>query len=238
MHGRMQKSQKEENCMLDSVYTGVSAGITLPQLMLCFSVSILCGIIIALVSHFCSQTSKSFSIAIAILPAVVQIVILLVNGNLGVGVAVAGAFSLVRFRSLPGKATDIVIIFLAMTVGLASGMGYIWMALGMSILLSILYALFTRTAFLNPSDNLRILKITVPEDLDYASVFSEVLHEFTNSFRLNSVRTVNLGSMFQLSYEVNLKDVQNEKKMIDQLRVRNGNLAIVCSRQSDSSSEL
>ena len=224
--------------MLDSVYTGTTAGITLTQLMICFAVSILCGISIALVAHYCSKTSKSFSIAIAILPAVVQIVILLVNDNLGVGVAVAGAFSLVRFRSLPGKATDIVIIFLAMTVGLASGMGYVWLALGMSILISFLYALFTRTGFLNPNDNLRILKITVPEDLDYASAFSEVLPEFTDSFRLNSVKTVNLGSMFQLSYDIILKKAQDEKKMIDQLRIRNGNLAIVCSQQAESSSEL
>ena len=212
--------------MFQSIFNTTSTTITLTQIAICVLTSLICGMLISFLYRITTRTTKSFATTIAILPLIVMAVILLVNGNLGVGVAVAGSFSLVRFRSLPGKADDIATVFLAMACGLATGVGYCVFALLLATIVSLLHFAFMNCAVLEPSRNYRTLKITIPEDLDYASTFDDILQKYTKKYHLNGVKTVNLGTMYLLHYEIELKDSTNEKNMIDELRCRNGNLTI------------
>ena len=224
--------------MFSSVLNGAASALSVTAVLLCLAASAVCGLIIALVYRACEHPNKGFSLTLAILPAIVQMIILMVNGNLGVGVAVAGSFSLVRFRSLPGKASDILIIFLAMGVGLCTGMGYIWFALAATAAICAFYLLYAKTGILEADQTYRNIRITMPEDLDYTNVFEEVFREYTKNCELESVRTISLGTMFQAEYSVRLKDVRQEKEMIDQLRIRNGNLPIICGRTVTIAAEL
>lgn len=224
--------------MFGSILTGTTSALTLSQVLICTGASILIGLMIAATYRMCVHTSKGFAATIAVLPAVVMLVIIMVNGNLGVGVAVAGSFSLVRFRSLPGRATDIAVIFLAMATGLATGMGYVTFAILMTAIVCVLALVYAKTPLLADDPYYRHLKITIPEDLDYTSVFEDVLKKYTKSSSLESVKTTNLGAMYLLSYNVQLKDEKQEKELVDALRVRNGNLTIVSSRKAAAAAEL
>ena len=224
--------------MFDSILTGTTGFINISQVAVCTLASLACGLVTALCYRIAEKPSRNFLISAVILPAVVQMVILAVNGNLGVGVAIAGSFSLVRFRSLPGKASDIVMIFLAMTAGLLTGMGYVWLALAMSVTLSLVFAAVSKLPLFAGDEKERTLRITIPEDLDYTSVFSDIFDEYTSSCRQVAARTVNLGTMYQLTYEIKLRKAEDEKKMIDAIRVRNGNLGIVCGHQAITAQEM
>ncbi len=206
--------------------------------LICLAVSLVLGVIIALVYMYKSTYSKSFVITLALLPAMVQTVILLVNGNLGVGVAVMGAFSLVRFRSIPGSASEITAIFFAMAVGLASGMGYVVYAAVFTVIIGAVILFYNTVRFGQGKESARTLKIIIPEDLDYTEIFDDLFKEYTKKCHLERVRTTNLGSLFELKYTVQLKDVKKEKDFIDRLRERNGNLTITCSRHSDAKDAL
>ena len=166
----------------------------------------------------------------------VQTVIMLVNGNLGTGVAVMGAFSLVRFRSLPGNAREIGSIFLAMALGLAAGMGY----LGTAMLLMIVSGGITILLISLPAGRAgrKELKITIPENLDYSGIFDDIFAKYTKKSELVRVRTVNMGSLYELCYQVDLKSEFIEKNLLDEIRCRNGNLTIVCGRLPDGRDEL
>lgn len=224
--------------MFSSILNGATSGVTIYQVGYCFIYALLCGLILAISYSLVSRVSKSFLTTVMILPAVVMIVILMVNGNLGVGVAVAGSFSLVRFRSMPGKASDILVIFLAMATGLATGMGYVYFALCSAILISLILVLVNKIHIFEKNQNYRKVKITIPEDLDYANIFDGIFHLYTKSYQLTGVKTINLGSMYLLTYDVELKDIHDEKKMIDELRCRNGNLSISSVLQDDGVGEL
>ena len=165
---------------------------------------------------------------LAILPAVVCIVIMMVNGNVGTGVAVAGAFSLVRFRSVPGSAKEIGAIFIAMGAGLVSGMGYLGYAVLYMVILSLVMALYVQIrAWEKNAGSEKTMVITIPEDLDYTEVFDDLLEAYTSRYELTEVKTTNMGSLFKLTYQLSLKDTSKEKEMIDHLRCRNGNLEIM-----------
>lgn len=224
--------------MFSSILTGTSSYLDIMQVLMCTAASVVCGLIISLAYKCVDHPSRNFQISTVILPAIVQMIILMVNGNLGVGVAVAGSFSLVRFRSLPGKASDIMIIFLAMGTGLMTGMGYIYLAIASAIILSLVFVLAAHLPVFDEDQKFRSLRITIPEDLDYTSVFDDVMAKYTSSCRLVSSKTVNLGTMYQLTYELKLKDESNEKKLIDELRTRNGNLSIICGHHASSANEL
>ncbi|MCH3961802.1 MAG: DUF4956 domain-containing protein [Solobacterium sp.] len=224
--------------MFSSILTNAASGLSLSSFLICVAVSLACGLFLAFVYRWCEHATKSFLITLALLPAIVQIVILMVNGNLGVGVAVAGSFSLVRFRSLPGKASDIVIIFLAMGLGLCTGMGYVWFALAMAVILCAVLVCFAKTNLLEPDPSYRSLRITIPEDLDYTAVFDDVFAQYARSAKVISVRTINLGTMYQITYDITLKNAAEEKNMIDQLRIRNSNLAIICSQTATQETAL
>ena len=212
--------------------------VTLNGFLLCFGAAALCGVLIALTYKNIQHSTKNFTVTVAVLPAIVMTVILMVNGNLGVGVAVAGSFSLVRFRSLPGKASDIAVIFLAMGAGLACGMGYAGFAILMSILVAVLFVLFFRTDLLSSDQKHRYITITIPEELDYAGAFKDLFDQYTSSCRLQEIRTVNLGSLYQLSYEADLRDENKEKEFLDQIRTRNGNLTVRSSLAAPAAYEL
>ncbi len=231
--------------MLNDFFKGIfdtelTAVIQPLDFLLCVGCALLCGMILTVCYIFKTRYTRSFAATLALLPAVVAVVIMMVNGNIGAGVAVAGAFSLVRFRSVPGTAREIGALFLAMGTGLVVGMGYLGYALLVSILLggiSLVYnaiGLGTRKR----TAQHKMLRITIPEDLDYTDVFEPILAEYTSEHELAQVKTTNMGSLFRLTYHVTIKDIGKEKELIDRLRVRNGNLEITISNQETKVTEL
>ena len=215
--------------MLDSfflpVYTSTDQIIASVYLV-CSLASLALGAVIAFAAGFRSRQSKSFMLALLLIPVIVQTVIMLVNDNVGAGVAVMGAFSLVRFRSAPGSAKEIVSIFLAMATGLATAKGYIALAAVFVIVISLIMIISTYVRFKEKDDLVRELKITIPEDLNYAHEFDDLFDTYTKRSKLLNVKTTNMGSLYKLSYEVELKSEDNVQSFIDDLRTRNGNLEI------------
>ena len=192
-------------------------------------IALLCGIIISVVYRLgTDRPSKYMMITAIIMPAVVQTVIMLVNGSVGAGVAVAGAFSLVRFRSIAGNAREITFVFYAMAAGLACGMGYVVFAAIFVILLGFVSLILSKTPLFELSATSKQLKITIPEDLNYSGIFDDIFEKYLKYAKLERVRTTNLGSMFELTYNIKLKSPSDEKQMIDEIRCRNGNLMILC----------
>lgn len=216
--------------MLNSVLTTDAglASVTALQFMECTLASIVLGVFCAIIYMYRNRYNKSFVVTLALMPLIVQLVIMLVNGNLGAGVAVMGAFSLVRFRSIPGTAKDIGSIFCAMAVGLATGMGYLAAALVFLVCFSIVNVILNMSKFGERNQGEKQLKITIPENLDYMGIFDDLFEKYTKGYQLRQVRTTNMGSLFELTYTINLKSEQEEKQFIDDIRCRNGNLKIVC----------
>ena len=203
-----------------------STGITPLVFIILVLVSLVLGGIMALIHTYRNDYTKSFVMTLAILPAVICVVILMVNGNIGAGVAVAGTFSLVRFRSAPGTAREIGAIFAVMGMGLIMGMGYIGYAALFTCLIGLAILMYSRFSADGKKSTRKILKITIPENLNYSDVFDEFLEKYTKSYKLKQVKTSNMGSLYKLSYEIVLTDTSIEKEFIDQLRTRNGNLEI------------
>lgn len=222
-----------------AVYT-ITTGITVKSFAICIAAALVLGGLLALAVRFRSRHSGGFLVTLAMLPATVAVVIMLVNGNLGAGVAVAGAFSLVRFRSMPGTAREICAIFVAMAVGLACGMGYPGFAALFAVIMCVVLLVYTLAGFGQRFGQHRwkVLRVTVPEDLDYANMFDDLFAEYTARWELISVKTTNLGSLNRLTYEVEMKKLGTEKALVDALRVRNGNLEISMSIRADSGTEL
>ncbi|MCL2212241.1 MAG: DUF4956 domain-containing protein [Oscillospiraceae bacterium] len=208
---------------------GVTTSITPLQFFICTITSIVLGIIIAYVYTFRNNAyTKSFIISLATMPVVVQVIITLVNGNLGTGIAVFGAFSLIRFRSALGNAKEISYILLTAALGLATGMGFVGYALAFTLIVCALNIVLTTTKFGEPKRVEHDLRITVPEDMDYTSAFDDILGKYTRYSELVRARMINLGTLYQLTYRIELKAGVNQKEMIDEIRCRNGNLEIAC----------
>lgn len=231
--------------MLNSFFQGIfdtqfTVVISVSKFLLCIGVTLILGLILAGVYTYRNRYSGSFLVTLALLPAIVCVVIMMVNGNVGAGVAVAGAFSLVRFRSVPGTAKEIGAIFLAMCAGLIAGMGYLGYSVLFTVALCGVMMLYSRLDFgsRKNGERYKVLHITVPEDLDYTGVFDEVLGEYTVSHELVQVKTTNMGSLFKLTYDLVLKGTEVEKELIDKLRCRNGNLEISVSRRETGAYEL
>ena len=221
--------------MLESV---IGSSITLESFLLCTAVSLVLGIGLAVVASYKEKISSSFAVTLALLPAVVQLVIMLVNGNIGTGVAVAGAFSLVRFRSAPGNAREIGVIFLAMALGLATGMGLLGLAVLSFVILSAALLGLTALGFGQKKTSTRVLKITIPENLDYDGLFDDIFAQYTESCTLNRVKTSNMGTLYELEYAAVLPGDTVPKAFLDALRCRNGNLNITCGRESTPALEV
>lgn len=233
--------------MLSTIFKGVfdsdvqaASMISIGEFLLCLIVSLLVGLLLAAAYTVKNRYTKSFLMTLAVLPAVVCVVIMMVNGNIGTGVAVAGTFSLVRFRSIPGTAKEICSIFLAMCAGLIVGMGYLGYAVLFALVLSGVTVAYNCFDFGSKRREARykVLHITIPEDLDYTGVFDDVLAEYTQSHELEQVKTANMGSLFKLTYNIVLKNGDAEKELIDKLRCRNGNLEISISQKETVAYEL
>ncbi len=219
--------------LFQSILTGT---LTLQAYLICTAVAFLCGILAVLVASFRSRPSKSFLLSILLLPAIVETVIFMVNGSVGTGIAVAGAFSLVRFRSVPGKAKEIALLFLAMTAGLACATGFVSIAIIFTLVVGLITVLFS--FFTVPAEKELELRITIPESLNYATAFDDLFLKYTKKARLISVKTTNMGSLFKLIYRVELRDADRTKEFIDDLRCRNGNLEIAIAEAADKGEEL
>ena len=220
--------------------TDMTRTIGVEEFLLCIGCSLVIGLLLAFGYMVHARYSKSYIVTLAVLPAIVCVVIMMVNGNIGTGLAVAGAFSLVRFRSVPGSAKEIMMLFLAMGTGLLTGMGYIGFGFLFAVIMSVVMAVYGRLDFGAQKNALRYktIRITIPEDLDYSDVFEPVLKEYTDAFELVQVKSFNMGSMFRLTYNLTMKKSANEKEMLDKIRCRNGNLEITISKQDNSVEEL
>ena len=231
--------------MLENLFKGLfdtdlTTVISVTDFLLCLGCSLVLGLVMAFTYMYRTRYTKSFVITLALLPAVVCVVIMLVNGNVGTGVAVAGAFSLVRFRSVPGTAKEFCTLFLAMGAGLVAGMGYLGFAVLFTAIMCAVFVLYNCLDFgaKKNAATFKTFTITIPEDLDYSGVFDDIFAEFTRSHDLIRVKTTNMGSMFKLTYNVELAAATREKEMIDKLRCRNGNLEIAVSKQETVGTEL
>lgn len=226
------------NILFTSIFS--SSEITLASFLICMAVALVLGAVLAFAYMYRNNYTKSFVITLALLPAIVSTIIMLVSGNLGAGVAVAGTFSLVRFRSAPGTAREICSIFLAMAAGLALGMGYIGFAVVFVIVMVIFTLIYSRSGFGSSGneDRRKQLRITIPEDLDYSGVFDDIFKEYAVKWKLIKVKTVNMGSLYRLTYDVTMKSSGSEKAFIDKLRCRNGNLEISSSVYAEDNREL
>ncbi|MCM1189735.1 MAG: DUF4956 domain-containing protein [bacterium] len=216
--------------MLNSILTHP---VTLPSLLISLAVAMVLGVLTATVFLYRSKHSASFALTLALLPMTVAIIIMLVNGNIGTGVAVAGAFALVRFRSVPGTAREIAAIFTAMALGLALGMGYIGIAVIFFVLSAAFTLLLTAVNFGAASLHEKHLKIMIPENFDYEGLFDDVFEKYTAKAQMTKIRTTDMGTLFELSYDIVLKDRHISKEFLDELRARNGNLSIIIGDFSD-----
>ncbi|MDE6851698.1 MAG: DUF4956 domain-containing protein [Lachnospiraceae bacterium] len=227
--------------MFDSILNDAANTLSYQEAVLCTGTSLLCGLVIAFCYYLGSvknRGSKNFCISLIILPAMVQTVIMLVNGNLGAGVAIMGAFSLVRFRSIPGNSRDISTIFLAMTVGLSTGMGYLTYGVFITALVGVILLGMRFLPLFGKKEKMEMLRITIYENLDYTGIFDDLFDQYLAYVEQESVKTVNMGSMYQITYHIIQKDKKLEKEFIDAVRTRNGNLTVVCGRIPALSEEL
>ena len=231
--------------MLENLFRGLfdsdlTSVISVIDFLLCLGFSLVLGLVMAFAYMYRTQYTKSFVVTLALLPAVVCVVILLVNGNVGTGVAVAGAFSLVRFRSVPGSSKEICTLFLAMGAGLITGMGYLGFAVLFTLVMCAMFMLYNHIDFgaKKNSDSYKIFSITIPEDLNYSSIWDDIFEEYTVSHDLICVKSTNMGSMFKLTYNITLRNPEREKEMIDKFRCRNGNLEITVSKRETATAEL
>ena len=224
--------------MFTSILSSVEGNLTMQNGLLCTVVSVALGVLIAAIYMQQGNYSKNFVVTLAMMPVLVQVVIMMVNGNVGTSVAVLGTFGLVRFRSVPGTSREIANIFFAMAVGLATGMGYLTFSVAMVVVIGGMFLLLGKTSFGERKYNEKDLRITIAEDLDYTNIFEDIFAEYTSKSSLEQVKTTNLGSMYELKYHITLKDAKKEKEMIDQLRCRNGNLTIICGKRSTLQEEL
>lgn len=224
--------------MFTSILSSVEGNLTIQNGLLCTVVSVVLGILIAVIYMQQGNYSKNFVVTLAMMPVLVQVVIMMVNGNVGTSVAVLGTFGLVRFRSVPGTSREIANIFFAMAVGLATGMGYLTFSVAMVVVIGGMFMFLGKTSFGERKYNEKDLRITIAEDLDYTDIFEDIFAEYTSKHSLEQAKTTNLGSMYELKYHITLKNAKKEKEMIDQLRCRNGNLTIICGKRSTLQEEL
>ena len=205
-------------------------GITVQSFLICLAAAALLGFVIAVVHMYKTRCSQSFAVTLTLLPALVAIIILMVNGNIGTGIAVAGAFSLTRFRSQPGTGREISSIFFAMVAGLACGTGYIALAVIFVLVVGLLSIFYLSIGFGGKDAGVKELSVVIPENLDYSEIFDDLFNSYTKSHELVRVRTTNMGNMYKLKYEVAMKNDVSEKKFMDEIRMRNGNLEVMLGR--------
>ena len=211
----------------------IPAAMTVSSFVICLLSALVLGVLCALVFSFRSKHSGNLPFALVLVPPIVTLVIMMVNGNIGAGLGVAGAFSLIRFRSAPGTARELSGLFTGTAIGLACGMGYVGIAALFFLVVAITVLALTLLRFGEKSRSFRQLKITIPENLDYDGLFDDIFETYTTSHDLIRVKTTNMGTLYELTYHINLRGSDVDKAFMDALRCRNGNLNIICGRESD-----
>jgi hypothetical protein len=206
---------------------------TVSAFLLCLLSALVLGVLTALVFSFRSEHSGNLPFALVLVPPIITLVIMMVNGNIGAGLGVAGAFSLIRFRSAPGTARELSGLFTGTAIGLACGMGYVGIAALFFLIVAVTVLTLTLLRFGETSRSFRHLKVTIPENLDYDGLFDDLFEKYTTSHELVSVKTTNMGTLYELTYDINLRGGDVSKEFMDELRCRNGNLNIICGRESD-----
>jgi len=215
--------------MFNTIFDSTASGLDIGTMLICSGAGILLGAAIAFVHKITSRCSKDFLITLATLPILVAVVMIMINGSLGTSIAILGAFSLVRFRSVPGSAKELLSVFFAMAIGLALGMGHVLFAVVFTIIVSVLILIYNKMPIFNGGKTEQILKITIPEDLDYTNAFKDEFEKYTSNHRLIKTKTINMGSLYKISYYVTLKGNISEKEFLDAIRVKNCNLQVLLS---------
>lgn len=215
--------------MFNSIFDASATGQKITTVLICAAVALVLGMVVAITHMKTSQTSKSFLVTIATLPILVMAVMIMINGNLGTSIAILGAFSLIRFRSIQGQAKELLSVFFSMMIGLACGMGHVLFAVIITIITVLAIIIFTYFHILEPNKKQRVLKIVIPEDLDYEDVFDDVFKKYTTKAELVRMKTINMGSLYKLTYDVTLRSGIKEKAFLDEIRVKNSNLKVLLS---------
>ncbi len=217
--------------MFNTIFDSTATGMSIPTALISAVAALALGMVIAFThKKTARQTTKSFLVTLAVLPLLVMAVMIMINGNLGTSIAILGAFSLIRFRSVRGDARELLGIFFTMMVGLALGMGHLLFAVVMTAIAVVAIVIFSNTKMFEPNKNNRALKIVIPEDLDYEDVFSEIFKKYTKSAELVQTKTMNMGSLYKLTYDITLKHGVREKDFLDAIRVKNCNLKVLLSQ--------
>lgn len=215
--------------MFNSIFNNTGTGLEIGTALIAAATALVLGVALALTQKKTSQSTKGFLITLAVLPVLVMAVMIMVNGNLGTSIAILGAFSLIRFRSIAGRAKDLLAIFAAMMIGLALGMGHMLFAVVIMVIYIVSVIFFTYTRILEPDAHERVLKVVIPEDLDYDEVFAEIFQKYTSRAKLVRMKTMNMGSLYKLTYDIKLKNNVREKDFLDEIRVKNMNLKVLLS---------
>ena len=221
--------------LFSSIFTST---FTLGQFLIAVLASMVLGFVVSIYYMFRNTYSKSFVPSLMLIPAIECVVIIMINGNMGAGIAVAGSFALIRFRSARGSAKDLTAIFMAMAIGIICGTGYIGIAVLFTLIVCAVGMFLSFVKYGECDGQMRYLKITVPENLNYDETFEEVLDNYCSSYEIEKVKTLSLGSLFRVDYSIVMKDTLKIKAMIDDLRIRNNNLEIVCGKEAVSKEEL
>ncbi len=219
--------------MFDTIFEELSLtsglSISLGKVLVCIAVAVLLGVTISGVYFIITprkDRSANFVLSLVILPTIVAVVIILIGGNLARAFSMAGIFTIVRFRSVPGDSKDISFVFLTMAAGLAVGLGYLTLGAVVIAVVGAVIVLVNKSGYGIGKQQEKRLRITVPEDMNYQGVFDEIFSKYTTYVQLQRVKTSNMGTLFELYYDIVMKSDQNDKEMIDALRCRNGNLGI------------
>lgn len=215
--------------MFNSIFDSSTTGLSIESALISAGVALGLGLILAIAHMKTSRTTKGFLITLTVLPLLVMAVMIMVNGNLGTSIAIVGAFSLIRFRSLEGEAKDLLGVFFAMMIGLACGMGHVLFATVITAIGVIAIILFSCTNLLEPNKRVRVLKVVIPEDLDYEEAFDDVFQKYCSKTELLRMKTTNMGSLYKLTYDVTMKHGVKEKEFLDEIRVKNANLKVLLS---------
>ncbi|MBQ6375508.1 DUF4956 domain-containing protein [Candidatus Saccharibacteria bacterium] len=216
--------------MFNSIFDVTTGGMEISTALIAAGVALVLGIALAITHMKTSQTTKGFLVTLAVLPLLVMAVMIMINGNLGTSIAILGAFSLIRFRSIAGRSKDLLSVFFAMMIGLACGMGHILFGAVITVIAIIAIVIFTYTHILEPNRSERVLRVTIPEDMDYPDVFNDIFKKYTSRADLITMRTVNMGSLYDLTYNVKLRRGVKEKQFLDEIRVKNMNLKVMLSQ--------
>ena len=215
--------------MFNTIFDTTATGLDIKTVLICAGAALILGIAIAFTHMKTSQTTKGFLTTLAVLPLLVMAVMIMINGNLGTSIAILGAFSLIRFRSIQGQAKDLLSVFFAMMIGLALGMGHLLFATVITAIAIVAILFFSYTHILEPDAHERVLKIVIPEDLDYEEVFTDIFKKYTTRAKLVRMKTMNMGSLYKLTYDIKLRHGIKEKAFLDEIRVKNCNLKVLLS---------